>query len=92
MSTDNPTPAAVPNTPPPPPPGGLDLLLSAEELSSYLDVPIKTIYDWRRTGHGPTALRIGRHLRYTVTDVRAWLESQRDLTTLTGISRASRRV
>ena len=29
---------------------GLDPLLSIDELAEYLDVPIKTIYDWRQTG------------------------------------------
>jgi hypothetical protein len=24
-----------------------------DELSEYLGVPVKTIYDWRLTGHGP---------------------------------------
>lgn len=57
---------------------GLEPLLSVEELSEYLGVPVKTIYDWRRTGHGPCAIRMGRHLKYASSDVRDWLAQQRE--------------
>lgn len=58
--------------------GGLEPLLSVEELSEYLGIPIKTIYDWRRTGHGPCAIRMGRHLKYASSDVRDWIAHQRE--------------
>ena len=32
---------------------GLEQLISIDELSEYLGVPVKTIYDWQLTGHGP---------------------------------------
>lgn len=57
---------------------GLDPLLSVDELAEYLGVPIRTIYDWRQTGHGPRGIRIGRHLKYAVSDVTAWIDSQRE--------------
>ena len=57
---------------------GLDQLISIDELSEYLGVPVKTIYDWRLTGHGPCAIRVGRHLKYAVADVRDWLVHQRE--------------
>jgi excisionase family DNA binding protein len=56
----------------------LEPLLSVEQLADYLGVPVKTVYDWRRTGHGPAAHRVGRFLRYTVADVQEWLAQQRD--------------
>lgn len=40
----------------------LEPLLSTEELADYLGVPVKTIYEWRTGGHGPCAVRVGRHL------------------------------
>jgi len=46
----------------------LDPLLSIDELAEYLGVPIRTIYDWRQTGHGPRGIRIGRHLKYAVSE------------------------
>lgn len=54
-------------------------LLSPEQLASKLGVPVKTVYTWRQTGYGPPGFRVGRHVRYRVADVEAWLEKQRDL-------------
>lgn len=60
--------------------GGLDPLLDVQELAEYLGVPVRTIYDWRQTGHGPRGFRVGRHLKFAVSDVAAWVEAQRDAT------------
>jgi excisionase family DNA binding protein len=57
---------------------GLEPLMSIEELSEYLHVPVRTLYDWRLCGKGPCALHVGRQLRYFVSDVHAWLASQRE--------------
>lgn len=57
---------------------GLEALLSIEALSEYLGVPVATIYDWRVDGKGPRGIRVGRHLRFAVSDVRAWLDQNRD--------------
>lgn len=57
---------------------GLDPLLSVEDLSEYLGVPVTTIYDWRVDGKGPCGVRIGRHVRFAVSDVLAWVEAQRE--------------
>src|SRR3954447_5682531 len=62
------------------PRSGLDPLLSVAELAEYLGVPARTVYDWRQTGHGPTGIRIGRHLKYAVSDVTAWIDAQRQAT------------
>lgn len=59
-------------------PSGLEPLLSIEELSEYLHVPVKTLYDWRLTGKGPRAVHVGRQLRFFVSDVQDWLSSQRE--------------
>lgn len=56
---------------------GLEPLLCVEELSEYLDVPVKTLYEWHQAGKGPCAVRVGRRLRYMVCDVRMWLSAQR---------------
>jgi predicted DNA-binding transcriptional regulator AlpA len=57
---------------------GLEQLISIDELSECLGVPVKTIYDWRLSGHGPCAICVGRHLNYAVSDVRVWLANQRE--------------
>ncbi len=56
----------------------LDPLVSITELAEYLGVPVKTIYEWRQSGKGPACVRIGRHLKFAVSDVRAWVEHQRE--------------
>jgi excisionase family DNA binding protein len=56
--------------------GTIGRLLTIEQLSGYLQVPIQTIYAWRHDGVGPRALKAGRALRYRRSDVDAWLENQ----------------
>lgn len=53
-------------------------LWNIETLSQFLDVPVATIYKWRKTGDGPAAFRVGRHLRWRDSEVQAWLARQHD--------------
>jgi excisionase family DNA binding protein len=48
-----------------------------QELAALLQVPFKTIYDWRYKGEGPKPIRIGRHLRFDSADVAAWVEERK---------------
>jgi excisionase family DNA binding protein len=57
----------------------LDPLVTITGLAEYLGVPVKTIYEWRQAGRGPVGVRIGRHLKFRLSDVQAWIEAQRDL-------------
>jgi len=59
-------------------PWGLEPLLYVGELAAYLGVPVSTVYDWRTRGLGPRAFRFGKHLKFAVSDVRIWIEQQRD--------------
>ncbi len=59
-------------------PPDLEPLLDVTELSRYLGVPVSTIYDWRTRGRGPRAHRLGKHLMFATSDVRAWLAEQRE--------------
>jgi len=34
--------------------------MSIDDLAGYLGVPVTTIYDWRVSGKGPCAIRVGR--------------------------------
>ncbi len=52
------------------------VLLSPTELAEYLNLPVKTIYTWRHTGHGPQGFRAGRHVRYREEDVQRWIAEQ----------------
>jgi predicted DNA-binding transcriptional regulator AlpA len=51
-------------------------LWEAKDTSAYLGVPVATLYKWRHLGIGPSAYRVGRHLRYDPATVRQWLQSQ----------------
>jgi DNA-binding transcriptional MerR regulator len=51
-------------------------LWEIEDVSAYLRVPVQTLYQWRKRRYGPPAARVGRHLRYDPTDVRAWFVAQ----------------
>ncbi|MFI5593444.1 helix-turn-helix transcriptional regulator [Amycolatopsis sp. NPDC051758] len=50
-----------------------DELWTADDLSSYLKIPKKTLAHWRLHGTGPPWLHIGKHVRYRPSDVRSWL-------------------
>ena len=53
----------------------LSELLSAEEVSEYLDVPKGTLANWRYLGRGPAFVRLGRHIRYRADDLAGWIEA-----------------
>lgn len=77
-TTTAPAPAPVQATQPSPPaPAALpNPLMTAEEVSAYLVIPVATLYAWRSRGQGPVGHRVGRHLRYRLSDVDAWLNDQ----------------
>lgn len=52
-----------------------DRLLTISEVAAFLQVPVGTLYQWRHRGIGPAGLRVGRHVRYRMRDVEAWLEA-----------------
>jgi excisionase family DNA binding protein len=49
-------------------------LWTAQDVADYLGVPLATLYQWRYLGTGPSAYRVGRHLRYEPSAVQAWLD------------------
>ncbi|AGM09560.1 helix-turn-helix domain-containing protein [Amycolatopsis keratiniphila] len=51
-------------------------LMTVEDVSTYLGVPVGTLYRWRTTGYGPAGKRIGKHLRYIPEDVYGWAAKQ----------------
>ena len=56
---------------------GLEPLLGVTELAEYFGVPAQRIYDWRLTGVGPRGYRLGRELKFPVSEIRRWL-AERD--------------
>lgn len=51
-------------------------LWSIDELSAFLCVPVKTLYQWRYLGTGPRAYRVGRRLRYDPAEVSHWVDER----------------
>lgn len=51
----------------------LSAVLSLSELAAHLHVPVQTLYDLRSQGRGPRGFRVGRELRFRLTEVDAWL-------------------
>lgn len=50
-------------------------LLTPDQVSEYLDVPLGTLANWRYQGRGPAFVRLGRHVRYRATDIAEWISS-----------------
>lgn len=53
-------------------------LMSMEDLSEMLGIPMNTLYGWRYRGEGPSGFRVGRHVRFRRSVVEAWLEQRAD--------------
>jgi excisionase family DNA binding protein len=53
-----------------------DRPLTVQDLAEYLGVPATTLYQWRYRREGPRGFRVGRHIRYQLTDVAEWIERQ----------------
>ncbi|MBA3286824.1 MAG: helix-turn-helix domain-containing protein [Acidimicrobiia bacterium] len=52
-------------------------LIDSPELAAMLKVPQRTLDTWAYLGKGPAYRKIGRHRRYRLDEVEAWLESQK---------------
>ena len=52
--------------------------LTTNEVAAWLNVPAKTLRDWRLRGRGPTAHKVGQHVRYAPADVESWLAERRE--------------
>ncbi|MGA5316712.1 helix-turn-helix transcriptional regulator [Streptomyces pseudogriseolus] len=51
--------------------------LTPVDLVEMFELPsVETVYRWPRKRTGPRGFRVGRHLHFNPTDVRAWVDSQ----------------
>jgi len=52
-------------------------VLTIDELSAYLKVPKKTLYNWVSEGKIPRNLylKVGRHLRFRTEKIIRWMEN-----------------
>jgi hypothetical protein len=53
-------------------------LWTLDELCAFLRTTPATVHTWRKSGRGPRAYRVGRHLLFAEPDVRARLEEHAD--------------
>lgn len=54
---------------------GLEVVLTTSELAAHLGVPVQTIHDLRHAHRGPRGFRVGREMRYRISEVQHWVES-----------------
>ena len=52
------------------------LYLTTDQLAERLGLAPITVETWRKRGKGPPYVRLGRAVRYRISDVEAWAESQ----------------
>lgn len=52
----------------------IEQVLSLSELCAHLHVNAQTIYDLRSQGRGPRGFRVGRELRFRISEIDAWLD------------------
>ncbi|KAA1418133.1 helix-turn-helix domain-containing protein [Mumia zhuanghuii] len=57
-------------------PSRFEHLWTVADVSEYLGVAVKTLYQWRCHGLGPRSYRVGGYLRYRPDEVRAWVDAQ----------------
>lgn len=53
-----------------------DKLLTIHEVAEMLRSTDATLRYWRHIGTGPRSFRVGRHVRYRLSDVLDWVEEQ----------------
>lgn len=49
--------------------------MTLSELADLLSVSTQALYDLRSKGRGPRGFRVGRKLRFRVSEVEAWITS-----------------
>jgi hypothetical protein len=54
----------------------LDPLLEPSRVALILGVEVETLATWRRKKYGPRWYRIGKKIRYSEADLRAWMNAQ----------------
>ncbi|WP_199184214.1 AlpA family transcriptional regulator [Cryobacterium sp. Y62] len=52
----------------------IEPVLTTGELAEYLGVQTQAIYDLHTDGRGPSGIRVGREIRFRVSDVVRWLD------------------
>ncbi|MET9185238.1 helix-turn-helix domain-containing protein [Streptomyces tendae] len=60
--------------------GGLpDRYLTPDDIAAMFEVPLETVYQWRKKRTGPPGFRIGKHLRYDPADIRTYVTDRKNV-------------
>jgi excisionase family DNA binding protein len=54
----------------------LDYLMKQKEAAELLGVSGRTLEGWRLHGGGPLYVKVGRSVRYRLSDLNAWIEQR----------------
>jgi len=49
-------------------------ILTPKDLAERYKMPIATVYQWNHRGNGPKRIRVGKHVRYRLSDILDWEE------------------
>jgi len=50
-------------------------ILNPDEVAELLQVPVRTLEQWRYRNVGPPYRKVGRHIRYLQSKVMEWFEN-----------------
>ncbi|KYJ98888.1 helix-turn-helix domain-containing protein [Microbacterium sp. CH1] len=50
-------------------------VLTIKELATWAQIPVSTLYQWNFKEIGPRPMKFGKHLRYSRTEIREWMDS-----------------
>jgi hypothetical protein len=53
-----------------------ETLLTPEDVSEILRVPVALLYKWRYSRIGPPSFKVGRYVRYRPSDLAVWIDEQ----------------
>ncbi|MFF5360817.1 helix-turn-helix transcriptional regulator [Streptomyces scabiei] len=54
-----------------------DRYLTPDDIAEMFEVPVETVYQWRKKRTGPPGFRIGKYVRYDPADVRAYVTDRK---------------
>ena len=54
---------------------GLEPVLTTSDPAAHLGVPVQTIHDLRHAHRGSRGFRVGREMRYRLSEVQHWVEA-----------------
>jgi len=50
-------------------------ILNPDEVAQLLQIPVRTLEEWRHKKTGPPYRKLGRHVRYQLSKIMDWFEN-----------------